>query len=89
MRIQLITFAGCPHAPAARTALEGVLTSLGIRERIEAVDTLSPETPQALRGWGSPTILLDGEDVAGESLPTGPGCRPSRLNLQTSPFLPG
>ena len=75
MRIQLITFTGCPHASAARTSLEGVLASLGVRERIEAVDTLSPETSETLRRWGSPTILLDGEDIAGASRPTGPGCR--------------
>ena len=75
MKIQLITFSGCPHASAASTTLEGVLASLGIRERVEAVDTLSPATSETLRHWGSPTILLDGEDIAGASFPTGPGCR--------------
>jgi len=75
MRIQLVTFAGCPNAPAARSALERVLAEAGVLDGIEEVDASAPETVEHLRDWGSPTILIDGEDVDGQSAPTGPGCR--------------
>lgn len=75
MRIQLITFAGCPNAPLTRAALERVLAASGIAGRIEEVDVFAPETPEALRRWGSPTVLLNGEDVEGQTTPTGTSCR--------------
>jgi len=75
MRIQLITFPGCPNATATRAALDRALAAAGIADRIEEVNTSSPETPESLRGWGSPTVLLNGEDVGGQSAPAGPSCR--------------
>ena len=74
MRVQLLTFPGCPHAHAARRALEQAVLRTGRLVRIEEVDTTSPLTPVGLRGWGSPTIFVDGRDVAGEIAPLG-GCR--------------
>jgi len=50
------------------------LSKAGLGVAIEEVDTGSSETPEALRGWGSPTILIDGRDVGGEA-PAGAGCR--------------
>ena len=75
MKVQLITFPGCPNAPMARAALQRALASAGIVERIEEVNTADPETPEPLRAWGSPTVLLDGEDVGGMVAPTGQSCR--------------
>ena len=75
MTIQLLTFPGCPHAHDARQALEQAIARNRLAERIEEVDTTSPGTPQALRGWSSPTILVDGRDVGGEIAPSGGGCR--------------
>ena len=75
MRIQLLTFPGCPHAHGARQALEEAIVRAGLRVRIEEVDTTSPLTPAGLRLWSSPTILVDGRDVGGEIAPLGGGCR--------------
>lgn len=75
MRIQFITFPGCPNASAARKALERALTAAGILDRIEDVNTFAADTPENLRGWGSPTVLLNGEDVGGQAVPSGPSCR--------------
>lgn len=75
MRIQLLTFPGCPNAHEARQALEQAITRSGLAARIEEVNTTSPRTPPALRRWSSPTILVDGRDVGGEIAPTGGGCR--------------
>ena len=74
MKVQLLTFAGCPNSGVAREMLRSVLASTGITASIEEVDTNAPETPDVLRGWGSPTILIDGADVEGQQ-PGGPSCR--------------
>jgi hypothetical protein len=55
--------------------LRSVLALSGTPVDIEEVDTTSPETPEPLRTWGSPTILIDGRDVGGEESPRGAGCR--------------
>lgn len=75
VRIQLITFSGCPNASATRSLIERTVAAAGILASIEEVDTLAPDTPAPLRAWGSPTILLNGVDVGGERAPTGPACR--------------
>jgi len=75
VKIQLLTFPGCPNAAAARELLRSVVASSGIPAAIEEVDTSAPETPEPLRGWGSPTILIDGGDAGGEESPDRTGCR--------------
>ena len=75
MRIQLLSFPGCPNVGAAREMLCAVLASAQIDETVEEVDTTSPDTPETLRGWGSPTILVNGRDVGGQEAPSGAGCR--------------
>ena len=75
LRIQLITFAGCPNAAAARAMIERTLSEAGIAARIEEVDTSAPGAPASLDEWGSPTILVNGIDVGGEAEPSGPSCR--------------
>ena len=75
VHVQFITFSGCPNASAARSLIERAIADAGIVAAIEEVDTLLPDTPAPLREWGSPTILLNGEDVGGKREPTGPGCR--------------
>jgi len=75
VKVQLLTFPGCPHAAAAREAIQRVLSSSGIRASIEEVDTTAPGTPERLRGWGSPTIFIDGVDIEGHDTPTSESCR--------------
>lgn len=74
MKIQLLSFPGCPNADAAREALRRALAAAGLPDSFEEVDVTSPGTPEQLRDWGSPTILVDSRDVAGAE-PTGPSCR--------------
>ena len=75
MKVQLLTFPGCPNAAAARALLQRVMSSSGIDADIVEVNTGAPETPEGLRGWGSPTILVDGADVGGQKAPENPSCR--------------
>jgi mercuric ion transport protein len=72
--IQLLAFEGCPLADAARANLEQALSHCGI-SGYRTVDIFDPETPDELRGWGSPTILIDGIDVGGQHKGNGVGCR--------------
>jgi len=74
VRIQLLTFEGCPLADAARVELEAALADCGLEEYQE-IDILGPETPDGLRGWGSPTILLDGADITGQPKGDSVSCR--------------
>ena len=75
MRIQLITFGGCPHAASARELLRRTLERSGLECDFDEVDSTVEDTPSSLRTWGSPTILVDGVDAGGEPVGTGPGCR--------------
>lgn len=75
MRVQLLTFDGCPNAAAARRALRRCLEAAGLPSSFDELDTGGPDTPDELKNWGSPTILVDGVDVGGESIPTGTSCR--------------
>lgn len=74
MKVQLLWFPGCPNAGAAREALRRSLAAAGLPPAFEDVDVTATGAPAHLRRWGSPTILVNGRDVAGGS-PTGASCR--------------
>lgn len=74
LHVQFLTFEGCPLANAARIELEAALAECGV-EQYEEIDVLDPETPNNLRGWGSPTILVNGVDIAGQSKGDDVSCR--------------
>ena len=75
MKVQLLSFPGCPNADAARAALHRALATARVKAEFEEIDTTAPHTPYHLRGWGSPTILIDGMDIVGETTPSGASCR--------------
>ena len=67
-RVELLFDDDCPNAEAARVAL---------RETLQA-QNLPPEwveAPARDRGYGSPTVLVDGQDVAGAQPNDAPACR--------------
>jgi hypothetical protein len=79
MVIQLLYFPDCPNVAAARSALDRALKSYPDAPPVAEIDVTDPRTPAHLRAWGSPTILVDGFDVAGDDAPEGediaPCCR--------------
>jgi hypothetical protein len=76
MRVQLLFFEGCPHVDAARRALRQALDETGLGDVVvEQIDVDAASTPVEFRDWGSPTILIDGVDIAGERGPSGRSCR--------------
>ncbi|MEX2528081.1 MAG: thioredoxin family protein [Gemmatimonadota bacterium] len=65
--IDLIYFDGCPNAEEARANLRAALAGQSWREwNLSATDT-----PEEFRRYGSPTVLVDGRDVTGETGTTG------------------
>lgn len=73
MKVQLLYFPGCPNVDAARETLKRALSATKTEATIEEIDTSAPGTPEALRGWASPTVLVEGCDVAG-GVPAGADC---------------
>ena len=64
MKIELLVFEGCPNSEPARALLQECMEALEIREDITLVPVDSPEAAQRLAFPGSPTLRVDGVDVA-------------------------
>lgn len=67
MKIQLLSFPGCPNAEPALHALREAMALDKIGDAIEEIDVSHPDAPAWVNGWGSPTILIDDIDVTGET----------------------
>ena len=65
MKVELLYFKGCPNISMARKNLNDAFGKAGIAPKWNEVDLNEPNTPKELKGYGSPTILIDGKDVAG------------------------
>ena len=74
MNIQLLVFEGCPLAEPARENLTKALKTCGI-ETFEEIDILDSASPEHFRDWGSPTILINGQDITGHPKGGGVSCR--------------
>jgi len=72
--VQFLSFPGCPLETKARTELEKALAECGL-DGYEYVDVMAEKTARELRGWGSPTILVNGIDVTGHQGGDEVGCR--------------
>ena len=65
----------CPNAKTARANLMTALSRAGAAARWTEHLAGAPSTPAELRSFGSPTVLVDGRDVAGESPSAARSCR--------------
>jgi|GEM_PF-1139275 len=65
MKIELLYFKGCPNISLARKSLNEAFAKADIPAQWDEVDLNEPNTPKELKGYGSPTILVDGKDVTG------------------------
>lgn len=76
MNVELIYDADCPNASAARSLLIRAFTRTGVSAHWQEWERSAPESPEYVRSYGSPTILVDGADVAGTGPVAGAGaCR--------------
>jgi mercuric ion transport protein len=70
-RVELIYDVNCPNVSSAREALIQAFARAGVSASWLEWDRTSPESPRRVRGYGSPTILIDGKDVDGAEPGTG------------------
>jgi mercuric ion transport protein len=75
MKIQLLYFPGCPNLEPARAALRDALAAEGLAVDFDEIDVAASDAPQWARGWGSPTILIDGNELTGATRSSGAACR--------------
>lgn len=78
MKIELVYFEGCPNAEAARANLKTACLALGLKPKWAELDQNDGNAPDYAMRFGSPSILVEGKDVAG-----GPGecCTPKSCRV--------
>ena len=69
-QIDLVYFEGCPNAVQTRDNIRAAMEVSGQSLEWSEWDLMSESTPDQFRRYGSPTVLIDGEDVAGEGADT-------------------
>ena len=74
-RIELIYEHSCPNVPAARAVIRAACTAKGIAPQWVEWDSQDEALPEYARGFGSPTILINGRDVAGDTAGAADCCR--------------
>jgi hypothetical protein len=67
VKIEVLYVPDCPHHPSAVKQLRDVLLAEGVRTEIIEVAVLDAKAAEELRFRGSPTIRINGRDIAGES----------------------
>lgn len=82
LHVELIYDPGCPNLVAAREVLAQALRDAGMPTVWTEWNSDDPSCPERVRGLGSPTILVNGKDVAPGPHPwaqrepgQGPRCR--------------
>ena len=75
--IDFLSFEGCPLAPKVLEHLQHAIKRLSseLQVSINEVDLMDPATPESLRRWGSPTILLNDQDISGAEPGNANNCR--------------
>jgi Thioredoxin domain len=63
VKIEVLTFEGCPNAHVVRELVERVLADSQVDAEVAHVNIADAETAQRLRFLGSPTIRIDGKDI--------------------------
>ncbi len=69
-QIELVYFDGCPNASQARENLREAVEASGQDVTWSEWDLMEESTPVDYRRFGSPTVLVNGEDVTGEIVGT-------------------
>ncbi len=64
-RIELVYLEGCPNAAEARDNIRVAVEASGRPLEWSEWDLMAESTPADFRRYGSPTVLIDGQDVTG------------------------
>ncbi|MCA8978977.1 MAG: hypothetical protein KDC14_03040, partial [Planctomycetes bacterium] len=63
--VELVYAGDCPNVADARAQLLSAFASAGISPRWQEWQSDGADSPEHARRYGSPTVLVDGQDVAG------------------------
>jgi hypothetical protein len=74
-RVELLYFADCPNVPAARDQLKRAFEAIDATPVWNEIDVSARDVPEYAHGFGSPTVLVDRQDVAGAQPSDGSSCR--------------
>ena len=66
VNLELVYDGDCPNVEAARQVIAAALRELGEPLAWKEWDRDGQDTPTDLRAFGSPTILVNGQDVSGD-----------------------
>ena len=72
--IELIIDRDCPNVVDARVELRRALADLALPLEWQEWDRENPDAPAHARHYGSPTVLVDGRDVAGDNTEADANC---------------
>ncbi len=64
-RIELVYDQTCPNVDAAREEIRSALETAGLPSEWVEWDREADDSPDRVRNYGSPTVLVDGVDVSG------------------------
>ncbi|MGH7966197.1 MAG: MerC family mercury resistance protein [Candidatus Binatia bacterium] len=73
-RVELVSDSDCPNVSQARSALLQAFAQAGVPASWMEWDRKAPGSPAYIHGYGSPTILVNGKDVAGGEPGEGGDC---------------
>ncbi len=73
--VELVYDKDCPNADKARINVCRALAQSGLAAQWREWEASSDATPPRLRGYGSPTVLVNGHDVAGATPGDASSCR--------------
>lgn len=74
VHVELIYDQNCPNVGEARRVLREALDMVGAKASWTEWDRESPKSPAHARGYGSPTILVNGMDIVGQEPNAGQNC---------------
>ncbi|NOZ72789.1 MAG: hypothetical protein GXP38_12910 [Chloroflexi bacterium] len=63
MKIDVLYFEGCPNHKPTVQRVKDVLVRLGIGAEVNEVEVTPKDDPATLKFIGSPTVLIDGQDI--------------------------
>lgn len=86
--VELIYDGDCPNVAESRAQLLRAFTAAKIQPRWREWRGDDPSSPEHARGWGSPTILVDGTDVTGAERGAATCCRLYRQSDGTVQGVP-
>ena len=75
LEVTVLYDSDCPYAEQLRQNLREALAAVGLPQEWTELDRLAEGTPEHLRGFGSPTLLVGGKDVTGAEPGGGSCCR--------------